>query len=551
MAGLLKQLQKGKGGADGLGHEVVVVSADAKLSEIEQHDTGDYDDTMLRQLNKNATDTKQLLDDLLDESKRLADSDYYQRQKKSRRSVVLESSDDQGAQFLLNKSTSEKRKSATRRVVAEGETPDWMTSVPQSSPNVELLAPLARAKLNEVLPADDSIEIDLATAVKQAVELAADELANEARFTKKDLELTEKELLSLLTGKGPLEPLYHDPAVTDIFIDDYKSIKVIRRGKALETPFRFRSSEEYRLFVTSMLQSVDRALNLSTPIVDCVLNDEWRSRVNAIDSSVVDGQDPRICIRVPRLQQVSFYDILQSKTLPAPLAGWLAELVALGEANILVIGPTGSGKTVMTTALLSALGANERVITIEDVPEIFVSTAHLEKLVSRPANAQGEGEVSMSSLLKAALRRAPHRIVVGEIRDEEGRLFLKALETGHAGSIATLHAETPSDGLWRLLDVVSAYEKAPQDSIMRRIGRSLHIIICVKKVDGKPCVVEVAEVGQAVNGEFAVTPLVQFNKVVNGKREWKLVSTRSHWMDILRDRGMALGPGPGLIGPEV
>ncbi|MBL7662677.1 CpaF family protein [bacterium] len=428
--------------------------------------------------------------------------------------------------------------------------PWWLTEVKKPNPQIELLVPQARKMLNEIIPSDGNISIDLKTAVQHSVELASELMRGEVRITDRDIEQAAKELYSLVAGKGPLQALYDDPWITDIFIDNHKSIKVIRRGQALETPFYFRSKEEYKAFIAGMLQSVGRALNMSSPIIDCVLDDEHRSRINAVDASLIDGDEPRVCIRVPRLQHVAFYDIIRSKTLPPTLAAWLTELVGTGEVNILVVGPTGAGKTVMTTALLSCVNSDERIITIEDVPEIFVPTAHLEKLVSRPANSQGEGEIKMPQLLRAALRRAPHRIVVGEIRDEEGRLFLRALETGHAGSIATIHAESARDSLWRLLDVVAAYESAPQESIMRRIARSVHIVITMKKIDGRACLVDVSEVRTPVEGEFIVQPLVEFEREEDGKRQWRLKTNHSYWIDRLREKGINLSAGPYLLQPD-
>ena len=427
--------------------------------------------------------------------------------------------------------------------------PWWLTEPSSSSPQVDLLVPAARFTLNDLIT-EQMGRGELAEAIQKAVSLAADKLSIEVRFSAKDIQESISELTSLMMGKGPLQALYDDPNITDIHIDRYNSIKCIRRGHALETPFRFRSPGEYEAYVTAMLQSVDRVLNMSSPIVDCVLNDKWRSRVSAIHASLLDSDEPGVVIRVPRLQQVSFYDLLRTKTLPATVAAWLAELVAGGEANILVIGPTGSGKTTLTTALLSSVGSDERVVTIEDVPEIFVPTTHLEKLVSRPDNAQGEGSVGMEKLLRAALRRAPHRIVVGEIRDKEGPLFLKALETGHAGSVATIHAETARDGLWRLLDVVAAYETAPQESIQRRIARSLHILISLRKINGRPCLLEVAEVYPPVKGEFVIKPLVQYDTEVDGKRQWRLLTRSSHWISRVAKRGLVLETGVGLVAQD-
>jgi pilus assembly protein CpaF len=430
--------------------------------------------------------------------------------------------------------------------LADEALPWWLTEPSVASPQVDVLVPASRMALNDFIH-DNMTESEMNEAIRKAVLVAAERLSAEVRFSQRDIQDAILEVISLMLGKGPLQALYEDPLVTDIYMDAHDSIKCVRRGQALETPFRFRSLSEYDSYITAMLQSVDRVLNLTSPIVDCVLSDKWRSRINAVHSSLLDGEEPSLVIRVPRLQQISFYDLLRTKTLPATLAAWMAELVGCGEVNILVMGPTGSGKTTMTTALLSAVGSDERICTIEDVPEIFVPTTHLEKLVSRPENSQGEGAVGMERLLRAALRRAPHRIVVGEIRDREGPLFLKALETGHAGSVATIHADNPRDGLWRLLDVVQAFENSPQESIQRRIARSLHVLLVMRKVNGRPCLVEIAEVRQPINGEFVVKPLIRFEGEQNGKRQWRIMTNQSKWIDRLRERGMDLQPGPNLL----
>ncbi|MBX7143559.1 MAG: Flp pilus assembly complex ATPase component TadA [Oligoflexia bacterium] len=430
--------------------------------------------------------------------------------------------------------------------LADDALPWWLTEPAMSSPQVDILVPASRVALNDFI-VDNMGEPEMMEAIRKAVLVAAERLSAEVRFSQRDIQDAIQEVISLMLGKGPLQALYDDPLVTDIYMDGHNSIKCVRRGQALETPFRFRSPSEYESYITTMLQGVDRVLNLTSPIVDCVLSDKWRSRINAVHSSLIDGKESSLVIRVPRLQQISFYDLLRTKTLPATLAAWLAELVGCGEVNILVMGPTGSGKTTMTTALLSAVGSDERIVTIEDVPEIFVPSTHLEKLVSRPENSQGEGAVGMERLLRAALRRAPHRIVVGEIRDREGPLFLKALETGHAGSVATIHADNARDGLWRLLDVVQALETSPQESIQRRIARSLHVLITMKKINGRPCLMEVAEVRPPVGGEFVVKQIVRFDGEHAGKRQWRIATNQSRWMDRLRERGMDLQTGPNLL----
>jgi len=423
--------------------------------------------------------------------------------------------------------------------------PWWLTEPIETSKEVDSLVTLARAELKNSLQDDATLE-QLNAAIEHAVTVAGNKLSGQIKPSGNDIRHARKEILSLFKGKGPLQSLYEDPAVTDIYLDGFNKIKCLRKGHVLETPFKFRSADEYESFVNYALKSAGRVLNTASPIVDCVLNDEWRSRINAVHASLRDGQEPALVIRVPRLNQISFYDLLRTKTLPASLAAWLGDLVACGECNILVIGPSGSGKTTLTSALLSSVGSEERVCTIEDVPEIFVPSAHVEKLVSRPESASGDDAVGIDQLLRATLRRAPHRIVVGEVRDKEGPLFLRALETGHAGSVATIHAGTPVDGLWRLLDVVAAYENSPQESIQRRISRSVNVLITLKRIQGKPCVIDVSEVLTPEELQFKVRTLVKFVGEVDGKRQWSICNLDSYWVRLLAQRGMQLLPGPGL-----
>ncbi|MCB9029532.1 MAG: CpaF family protein [Deltaproteobacteria bacterium] len=438
----------------------------------------------------------------------------------------------------------------SEKSVLEEDIPAWVGQTSQTTPQLDILVPAGRRTLNDLITEDTTRE-ELPILIEKAIHIASQKMAVSTRFSQRDIDAAIKDLHGLILGKGPLQPLYDDPAVTDIYLDSHKSIKCIRRGKALETPFRFRSTEEYEAYIGSMLQSVERVLNLSSPIVDCVLKDGYRSRVNAVHSSLLDRGESSLVIRIPRLQHITFFDLIKTNTLPPQVAAWLAELVSMGEANILVLGATGSGKTVFTTALLSAVGSDERICTIEDVPEIFVPTAHIEKLVARPENSQGKGKVEMHSLLRAALRRAPHRIVVGEIRDREGPLFLKALETGHLGSVATIHAHNAKDSLWRLLDVVAAYEEAPQESIQRRISRSVNILIAMEKVNGKPCMVDISEVRTPVGGEFIVNQILRFeDEDADGKRRWRLVNRHSEWLDKILERGVDIPIGGTVLPPN-
>jgi pilus assembly protein CpaF len=438
--------------------------------------------------------------------------------------------------------------SAKSKASGETQAPAWLNVTLRQSPQLDRLVPTARLALHELF-SDDLKRGDIPAAVKRAVSIAVHRLSEDIRFTSREIQEAIQELNGLILGKGPLHALYEDPLVTDIFIDSFDKIRCLRLGQAIETPFRFRTIGEYEAFFTAMLQSVGRVLSNSSPVVDCVLKDEWRSRVNAVHGSLRENGESSLVIRVPRLRFATLYDLLRSQTMPAAVAAWLSEFVSFGEGNILVMGPTGSGKTTLTAALLSAVGSDERVCTIEEIPEIFVSTCQVEKLVSRPADARGVGEVGVDELLRAALHRAPHRIVMGEIRDKEGSLFLEALETGHSGSIATMHADNPTEGLWRLLDVIAAHENAPVEVIQRRIARSIHLVMVMSRIEGRPCVVDISEVLPSSTGAFQVTQLVRYEGENKGKRRWRKMVKTSYLMQVLSDRGVDLLTGPSLLAP--
>lgn len=427
--------------------------------------------------------------------------------------------------------------------------PWWLTEPRKQQPHLCGFLFQTREMVAGMLP-QPYADADVNDAIKKSLDIVSQRMAAEIRLSQGDKDVAVEELKALFNGKGPLQPLYDDPAVTDIYVDSFDRIKCLRRGQALDTPFRFRSEEEYRWFWSRLLKSAERELSERNPIVECVLDDGFRSRVSALHESVRDGRGDSYVVRVPRLQQVTFYDLLKTKTLPAGLAAWLAEAVSAGALNILVVGATGAGKTAFATALLSAVGTDERVCTIEDVPEIFIPTAHLEKLVTRPHDGKPEHEITMEQLLRAVLRRAPHRIVVGEIRDKEAPLFLRALETGHAGSVATLHASNAEEGLWSLVDILSQYENAPSESLVRRISRSIHLVITMRKIQGKPTLVDVTEVMRPEGGKFSLCKLVAFDGGESGSKQWVICQRRSQWLDRMKELGVELSEGPALKGFE-
>lgn len=485
--------------------------------------------------------------------RRKEDSVLKRKARKRAQTSILLTSREPSPEGLLAELTgcAELNERSDVRGIADSKSPDsrqapsWLTRGMVSNPQLDVLVPAARLILFELFD-EKGLTKDVSGAVKRAVSIAAHRLSETYRFSSRDTQEAVRELGSLIAGKGPLQVLYEDPFVTDIFIDDYDKIRCRRLGQALETPFVFRTAREYEAFYTSMLQSVERALSVSSPIIHCVLNDEWRSRVNAVHGSLRDNGQSSLVIRIPRLRSATLYDLLRSQTLPAQIAAWLSEVVSFGETNILVIGPTGSGKTTMAAGLVSCIGSDERVCTIEDVPEIFSTTCLIEKLITRAADARGNGAVTSGMLLRAALHRAPHRLVVGEVRGQEGALFLEALETGHAGSLATMHADNPYEGLWRLLDVICASEHAPVDVVRRRIARMINLVIVMDLVEGRPCVVDISEVKSAPANDFEIVQIAKYEGESKGKRVWRKMAEDSPLLQLMSERGVDLMAGSTL-----
>ena len=446
---------------------------------------------------------------------------------------------------MLGEIAERKNRSNSRELKAlDDSSPWWLEEKASASSQVDLIVNEAWNRLDLI---EDTIDRDL---IKEVVRTVSRTLSTQFRFSPREVEKANQELFQFFFSKGPIEPLFSDPSVTDIYIDTHDQIRCLRRGQALETPFKFRGKQEYDRFLTQMLNAAGKSLSHENPIVDCVTDDMWRTRVNAIHPSLLDSDEPAVVIRIPRMRKVSFHDLLRTRTMPPSVAVWLSELIGSGEANILVMGSTGSGKTTLTSALLSGINANERICTIEDVPEIFIPARQIEKLVSRPASDEGFRSIEIATLLRAALRRSPHRIVIGEIRDIEGLFFLKALETGHAGSVATIHANSPKEALWRLVDLVTSTERGSEKSLVRRISRSIQILLHVKEVKGVPCLTEIVELHPSYEGEFETRTLVSFVGEVEGKRHWNLLEQDSEWIQRLSEKGCLLSAGQYLTVPE-
>eukprot|EP01030_Chromulinospumella_sphaerica_P012281 gene12281-12070_t len=253
-----------------------------------------------------------------------------------------------------------------------------------------------------------------------------------------------------MLGFGPLEPLLADPGVSDILVNTYSKVYVERAGRLELTEVSFNDNAHLMKIIEKIVSRVGRRVDESSPMVDARLPDG--SRVNAIIPPLaIDG--PILSIRRFAVQPLTVQNLLDYRSLTPPM---MEVLQALGQAkvNILISGGTGSGKTTMLNVLSGFIPAAERIVTIEDAAELQMRQPHVVRLETRPPNIEGKGEVNQRSLVRNALRMRPDRIILGEVRGPEALDMLQAMNTGHEGSLATIHSNTPRDALARLENMV-------------------------------------------------------------------------------------------------
>ena len=299
-------------------------------------------------------------------------------------------------------------------------------------------------------------------------------------------------------GLGPLEPLMSDPGVDEIMVSGLAPVWVERAGRLELTDVRFDSEDALRHAIERILSPVGRRVDESQPLVDARLPDG--SRVNVvIPPLALDG--PSLTIRRFRRRGHSPEDLVTGGTLDSALLELLADAVR-DRLNILVCGGTGSGKTTTLNALSTYIGAEERVVTIEDAAELRLRQPHVIRLEARPANVEGRGEISIRALVRNALRMRPDRIVVGEVRGAEALDMLAALSTGHDGSMCTIHAGSPAEALRRLETLaLMAGVGLPHAAVREQVADALHLIVCQERcADGRRRISSVAEVVRVAGG---------------------------------------------------
>jgi pilus assembly protein CpaF len=301
-----------------------------------------------------------------------------------------------------------------------------------------------------------------------------------------------QEVLDEVFGLGPLEPLLADPTVSDILVNTYKRVYVERKGILEQTAVQFRDDAHLMSIIDRIVSAIGRRVDESSPMVDARLSDG--SRVNAIIPPLaVDG--PCLSIRRFGRDPLTADDLIANNTL-TPRMLELLEGCVKARLNILISGGTGAGKTTFLNVLSSYISNRERIVTIEDAAELQLNQEHVVRLETRPPNIEGRGAIQQRQLVINSLRMRPDRIIVGEVRSEEALDMLQAMNTGHDGSLTTIHANTPRDALSRLETMVAmANLNIPESAIRRQISAAIDVIVQVSRLsDGTRKIVSVAEI---------------------------------------------------------
>jgi pilus assembly protein CpaF len=330
--------------------------------------------------------------------------------------------------------------------------------------------------------------------LKEEIAILVERLLSEEAMVVNDSERASlvRDIQHEMLGLGPLEPLLADPTISDILVNSHSQVYVERRGKLERTDIRFADDAHLMKIIDKIVSRVGRRIDESSPMVDARLPDG--SRVNAIIPPVaLDG--PIVSIRRFAVIPLKIEDILQYKTLTPEMASILQGL-AKAKVNMLISGGTGSGKTTMLNILSGYIPASDRMVTIEDAAELQLQQPHVVRLETRPPNIEGKGEVTQRSLVKNALRMRPDRIILGEVRGAEAVDMLQAMNTGHEGSLATIHANTARDALSRLENMIGmAGLNLPPKAARQQISSAITAILQIGRLaDGKRKVMSIQEI---------------------------------------------------------
>jgi pilus assembly protein CpaF len=415
-------------------------------------------------------------------------------------------------------------------------------------------------------------ELVLAEVAPKVNGLSPDKLASEVKsaldriIQREDVKISPRERRAFLQemiqdtlGYGPLDPLLNDPSITEVMCNNYDDIWIERDGKLHRTGAVFSDDQQYRHVIEKIVSAVGRRIDESSPMVDARLPDG--SRVNAIlPPLAIHG--PIMTIRKFAADPYTVKDLINFGTFTLDCSV-VMEACVRGKLNILVSGGTGTGKTTNLNVLSSFIPEGERIVTIEDAAELQLQQPHVLSLESRPPNAEGAGEVKIRDLVRNALRMRPDRIIVGEVRGAEALDMLQAMNTGHEGSLTTVHANSPRDALSRVETMVlMAGFDLPVKAIREQICSALNLIMHLDRLsDGRRVVTAVTELQGMEGDTILLQDIFRFHqggRGDNGRTNGELVATglRPKFLDRLKESGIevpakafraapAVAPEPG------
>ena len=354
-----------------------------------------------------------------------------------------------------------------------------------------------------------------------------------------------REILDEIFGLGPLEPLLKDPTVSDILVNRYNKVYVERAGKLEPTGLSFKDDAHLMQIIDRIVSRVGRRVDESSPMVDARLADG--SRVNAIIPPLaIDG--PCLSIRRFGRDPVTARTMVDNKTLTEPMLELLSAMVK-GRLNFLISGGTGAGKTTLLNVLSSYIPNTDRIVTIEDAAELQMHQEHVVRLETRPPNIEGKGAVRQRQLVINSLRMRPDRIVVGEVRGEEAFDMLQAMNTGHEGSMTTVHANTQRDALARIENMCSmANLNIPERAMRQQISSAIHAVVQIARLsDGTRKVMTISEVTGMEGDVICMQDIFVFERVgldENGKVRgaFRASGIRPKFADRLATAGCRLRP---------
>src|SRR6186713_1494359 len=368
-------------------------------------------------------------------------------------------------------------------------------------------------------------------------------LSSQTGISRDDRERLTAEIADDILGYGPLERLLADDSITEIMVNGPSEIWIERQGRLYETTVRFNDDSHLRRIINRMVAQIGRRIDESSPMVDARLPDG--SRVNAIIAPL-SLSGPLLTIRKFSRKRLGLQDMVNLGSLSEESIDFLRRCIQ-AQLNILISGGTGSGKTTLLNALSAAIPDNERIVTIEDAAELQLSQRHVLRLEARPPNIEGEGHIPIRDLVRNSLRMRPDRIIVGEVRGAEALDMLQAMNTGHDGSLSTVHSNSPRDGLHRIETMVmmAGYD-LPLRAIRQHIAAAIDLLVHIDRMeDGSRRVVAVTEELRMESHVIQLQDIFEFeiesvapDRTITGGL--KATGLRPIFLDKFRKRGIEL-----------